>query len=118
MFVTWVVNVDKIIYFVSKRPKTCLRIFIFQMGGWRHRSLIDDAKFETVANQEFEKRERSISHGEIPENDDVIAQNGGHPASALPEGQVIVSYVIRLKEGLGSASRILRHFEVREYMSE
>ncbi|XP_025098856.1 tryptophan 5-hydroxylase 1-like isoform X2 [Pomacea canaliculata] len=82
-----------------------------EMGGWRHRSLIDDAKFETVANQEFEKRERSISHGEIPENDDVIAQNGGHPASALPEGQVIVSYVIRLKEGLGSASRILRHFE-------
>nr|KAG5687097.1 hypothetical protein BaRGS_010542 [Batillaria attramentaria] len=81
------------------------------MGGWRKRSLIDDAKFETVANQEFEKRERKLSHNEIPENDDVFAQNGNRPASPKTEKQVETSYLIRLKEGLGSISKILRVFE-------
>ena len=82
------------------------------MGGWRHRSLIDDAKFETVANVEFEKRERNLSNTDIPENDDVFAQNGVHPPSPRKEGGVITSYVIKLKEGLGSISRILKLFEV------
>ena len=81
------------------------------MGGWRKRSLIDDAKFETLANMEFEKRERNLSNTDIPEHDDVFTQNGVHP-SATKDGVVITSYVIKLKEGLGSISRILKLFEV------
>ena len=92
--------------FAKDFPPSC-----FQMGGWRKRSLIDDAKFETLANMEFEKRERNLSNTDIPEHDDVFTQNGVHP-SATKDGVVITSYVIKLKEGLGSISRILKLFEV------
>ena len=83
----------------------------FQMGGWRKRSLIDDAKFETLANREFEKREKNLSNTDISEQDDVFTQNGVHP-SATKDDVVITSYVMKLKEGLGSISRILKLFEV------
>ncbi|XP_070191313.1 tryptophan 5-hydroxylase 1-like [Littorina saxatilis] len=95
----------------AKRRLAFQKTYSQEMGGWRKRSLIDDAKFETLANQEFEKRERKISNTEIAENDDVFAQNGGHPASPKPESVVITSYVIKLKEGLGSVARILKLFE-------
>ena len=82
------------------------------MGGWRKRSLIDDAKFETLANQEFEKRERNLSHTDIPENDDVFSENSVQPGSPPAEELYVNSYVVRLKEGLASSARIVRLFEV------
>ncbi|XP_076466525.1 tryptophan 5-hydroxylase 1-like [Babylonia areolata] len=95
----------------AKRRLAFQKTYSQEMGGWRRRSLIDDAKFETVANQEFEKRERNLSHTDIPENDDVFAQNGGCATCPKGEDQVISSFVIKLKEGLGSSSRLLRLLE-------
>ncbi|KAL8592802.1 hypothetical protein ACOMHN_045956 [Nucella lapillus] len=94
-----------------KRRLAFQKTYSQEMGGWRRRSLIDDAKFETVANQEFEKRERNLSHSEIPEIDDVFAQNGSYATSPKAEDQIVSSFIIKLKEGLGSSSRLLRLFE-------
>ncbi|XP_041355019.1 tryptophan 5-hydroxylase 1-like [Gigantopelta aegis] len=80
-------------------------------GNWRHRSLIEDAKFETVTNMEFEKRERHISSGEpISEVEVSHVQNGGEAALAL-DGLKVHSVVITLKDGIGNLARVMRAFE-------
>ena len=93
-----------------------LFIHLFQHGGsWRHRSLIEDAKFETVTNIEFEKQERKSRGGSISEEDEVFTgQQNGEVIShvADKDGRRQCSIMITLKEGMTSLSRIIRTFEV------
>ncbi|KAL3883375.1 hypothetical protein ACJMK2_029647 [Sinanodonta woodiana] len=63
-------------------PDTAKRRLAFQKsysqehgGSWRRKSLIEDAKFETLANIEFEKQERKSRGGSISEEEEVF-QNG------------------------------------------
>lgn len=102
-------------------PQTAQRRLAFQKsyslehgGSWRRRSLIDDAKFETVTNAEFEKQEKRKSNisenGSISE-DDVFMANG----ETLAFNDDVISHkttvMLALKEGLGSLPRILKTFE-------
>ena len=95
------------------------RVFIyFQHGGsWRHRSLIEDAKFETVTNIEFEKQERKSRGGSISEEDEVFTgqQNGEVISHVDKDVKHQCNIMITLKEGMTSLSRIIRMFEVGLY---
>lgn len=88
----------------------------FQHGGsWRRKSLIEDAKFETAANIEFEKQERKSRGGSISEEEEVFLsqQNGdviSSPEKDVTKHQSII--MMSLKDGMTSLSRILRIFEV------
>ncbi|XP_071113625.1 tyrosine 3-monooxygenase-like [Haliotis cracherodii] len=79
-------------------------------GGWRHRSLIDDAKFETATNQEFERRERFLSRGDSISEEEVFVQNGG-AASPPAVGHKIHGVIVTVKEGVGNLTRVLRVIE-------
>ena len=93
----------------------------FQHSGWRRRSLIDDAKFDTVANAEYEKVERVRSstsnegeghdlEQEHDEEEDVFAvPNGNAPASPTSRKQFHLLLSLREMAALG---RIFKLFEV------
>lgn len=87
----------------------------FQHGGsWRRKSLIEDARFETVTNIEFAKRERTISNrGSISEEEEVFTQNGDTPSPVETDPSRLYVILVTLKEGMtASLSRIVRVFEV------
>lgn len=90
--------------------------FFFQHGGsWRRKSLIEDARFETVTNIEFAKRERTISNrGSIgEEEEEVFTQNGDTPPPVETDPSRLYVILVTLKEGMtASLSRIVRVFEV------
>lgn len=89
--------------------------FFFQHGGsWRRKSLIEDARFETVTNIEFAKRERTISNrGSISEEEEVFTQNGDTPSPVETDPSRLYVILVTLKEGMtASLSRIVRVFEV------
>lgn len=89
---------------------------VFQQGGsWRRKSLIDDAKFETAANIEFEKQERKSRGGSISEEEEVfMSQQNGEVISAIDKDALKRQFTIlmSLKDGMTSLSRIIRVFEV------
>lgn len=90
-------------------------VFFFQHGGsWRRKSLIEDARFETVTNIEFAKRERTISNrGSISEEEEVFTQNGETPSPVETDPSRLYVILVTLKEGMtASLSRIVRVFEV------
>ncbi|XP_064608527.1 tyrosine 3-monooxygenase-like [Liolophura sinensis] len=81
-------------------------------SSWRRKSLIEDAKFDTVTNAEFEKREKTLSRGDsITEEDEVFSSNG--EAHSVPDKEAAqkICLVLVLRDGLGSLSRILKTFE-------
>ncbi|KAJ8314759.1 hypothetical protein KUTeg_006909, partial [Tegillarca granosa] len=82
-------------------------------GSWRRRSLIEDAKFETVTNIEFEKRERTLSgnRGSISEEEEVFVQNGDVSSPVEIGPRIKFSIMLTLKEGIASLSRVIRVFE-------
>ena len=98
----------------------------FQHSGWRRRSLIDDAKFDTVANAEYEKVERVRSstsnegeghdlEQEHDEEEDVFAvPNGNAPASPTSRKQFHLLLSLREMAALG---RLFKLFEVFKYNS-
>ena len=97
---------------------------VWQHGGsWRRRSLIDDAKFDTVANAEFERQEHE-RHG--PDNKEAVEEDlGGHddvftiangnvhetPPEEPPHRKCTIIFCTRETGGL---SRIFKMFEVSE----
>ena len=88
---------------------------LFQHGGsWRRKSLIEDARFETVTNIEFAKRERTLSgRGSISEEEEVFIQNGDTTSPVETEPPRVYVILVTLKEGMAtSLSRIIRVFEV------
>ena len=77
--------------------------------------MIEDAKFETVTNIEFEKQERKSRGGSISEEDEVfLGQQNGEVISPIEKDVTKrqCSIMITLKEGMSSLSRIIRLFEV------
>ncbi|KAL5011138.1 hypothetical protein ScPMuIL_013443 [Solemya velum] len=104
---------------MSTDPDTASRRLAFQKsyshehgGSWRRRSLIEDAKFETVTNYEFEKRERHSSKGgSISEEEDVFTQNGSESSPVDKELTRKYSVVITLRDSMHSLSKIIRIFE-------
>ncbi|XP_033740980.1 tyrosine 3-monooxygenase-like isoform X2 [Pecten maximus] len=88
-------------------------------GSWRRRSLIEDAKFETVTNIEFQKREKHLSvkeksgntTGSISEEEEVFIQNGDGTSPVETGNLVNVTVIITLKDGISSLAKILRVFE-------
>jgi len=88
----------------------------FQHGGsWRRKSLIEDAKFETVANIEFEKQERKSRGGSISEEEEVFTtQQNGDVISPVEKDALKRQFTIMvsLKDGISSLSRVIRTFEV------
>ena len=74
--------------------------------------MIEDAKFETVTNIEFEKQERKSKGGSISEEDEVFQQNGEVISHLDKDVRRQCSIMITLKEGMTSLSRIIRLFEV------
>lgn len=89
---------------------------IFQHGGsWRRKSLIEDAKFETAANIEFEKQERKSRGGSISEEEEVfLSQQNGEVIAPIDKDALKRQFTIMmsLKDGMTSLSRIIRVFEV------
>ncbi|XP_021366851.1 tyrosine 3-monooxygenase-like isoform X1 [Mizuhopecten yessoensis] len=88
-------------------------------GSWRRRSLIEDAKFESVTNKEFNKREKHLSvkeksvntTGSISEEEEVFVQNGDGPSPVETGNLVNITIVITLNDGISSLAKILRVFE-------
>jgi len=80
--------------------------------------LIEDAKFETVTNLEFEKRERTLSsrNSISEEEEEVFAHNGELISPVETEPPHLILLIITIKEGISSLSRILRIFEVRKFV--
>ena len=94
-----------------------LLFFHFQHGtSWRRRSLIEDAKFDTVTNAEFERTERPVSISEA--DDDVFTSpvtNGDvnhviYDAEKAGE-QRRCTLMLSLQDA-SSMSKIFRTFEV------
>lgn len=84
-------------------------------GSWRRKSLIEDAKFETAANIEFEKQERKSRGGSISEEEEVFAsqQNGAVISPTEKDAQKRqFTIMISIKDGISSLSRLIRTFEV------
>ncbi|CAH1800151.1 unnamed protein product [Owenia fusiformis] len=88
-------------------------------GSWKHRSLIEDAKFERLTNAEYEKvekekeRERRAS---LSEDEEIIEElqfrNGVEDDEDLKTRELQkCTLLLTLRDGLGSLSRILRIFE-------
>ena len=80
------------------------------MGGWRKRSLIDDAKFETLANKEFAKREQGVKQSEISDKDS-IEQSTSPLAKQTSGPETSKTFLIKLKD-LGRVSDIVKVIEV------
>lgn len=83
-------------------------------GSWRRKSLIEDAKFETAANLEFEKQERKSRGGSISEEEEVfLTQKNGEVYSPVEKDALKRHFtiMISLKDGMTSLSRIFRIFE-------
>lgn len=104
----------------TQDPATVKRRLAFQKsysqehgGSWRRKSLIEDARFETVTNIEFAKRERTISNrGSISEEEEVFTQNGDTPSPVETDPSRLYVILVTLKEGMtASLSRIVRVFE-------
>ncbi|KAL4233456.1 hypothetical protein ACF0H5_008137 [Mactra antiquata] len=92
-----------------------------QGGSWRRKSLIEDAKFETAANIEFEKQERKSRGGSISEEEEVfLSQQNGDVISPTEKDVVKQQFTIMmaLKDGMLSLSRILRVFEASKITLE
>ncbi|RUS75476.1 hypothetical protein EGW08_016760, partial [Elysia chlorotica] len=80
-----------------------------QHGGWRRKTLIGDAKFETVANKEFQKQERRLSKA-----DSFCAEEGFAPGllpDAFPDDYLAFNVLVTLREGLISLAKVIRVFE-------
>ncbi|XP_060569206.1 tyrosine 3-monooxygenase-like [Ruditapes philippinarum] len=83
-------------------------------GSWRRKSLIEDAKFETAANIEFEKQERKSRGGSISEEEEVfLSQQNGEVKSPIDKdvSKRQFTIMLSLKDGMMSLSRIIRVFE-------
>uniref|UniRef100_A0A2C9JWB2 Biopterin-dependent aromatic amino acid hydroxylase family profile domain-containing protein n=1 Tax=Biomphalaria glabrata TaxID=6526 RepID=A0A2C9JWB2_BIOGL len=93
----------------AKRRLAFQKAFSQEHGGWRKKSLIADAKFETAANKEFKKQERRLS-----KTDSLGDQEGFAPAmspDALPEDFAAFNLLVTLKEGAISLTKVIRCFE-------
>ncbi|KAH3746584.1 tyrosine 3-monooxygenase-like [Dreissena polymorpha] len=99
----------------AKRRLAFQKSFSQEHGGaWRRKSLIEDAKFETAANIEFERQERKSRTGSISEEEEVFltAQNGDVIAPMDKDAiKRQFTVMIALKDGMGSLSRVVRAFE-------
>jgi hypothetical protein len=84
---------------------------------WKRRSLIDDAKFETVTNLEFEKQERlsSATSPSISEKDIFTASNGDVFSGAPDEGVHKCSIMFALKYSMITLGKVFATFEVSLY---
>nr|XP_022288026.1 tyrosine 3-monooxygenase-like [Crassostrea virginica] len=111
----------------TQDPATVKRRLAFQKsysqehgGSWRRKSLIEDARFETVTNIEFAKRERTLSgRGSISEEEEVFIQNGDTTSPVETEPPRVYVILVTLKEGMAtSLSRIIRVFETTKVFLE
>ncbi|KAH9525216.1 hypothetical protein Btru_000671 [Bulinus truncatus] len=93
----------------AKRRLAFQKAFSQEHGGWRKKSLIADAKFETAANKEYKKQERRLS-----KTDSLGDEEGFAPAlspDALPEDYAAFNLIVTLKEGAISLTKVIRCFE-------
>lgn len=107
---------------ISTDAETAKRRIAFQKsfsqehgGTWRRKSLIEDAKFETAANIEFEKHERKSHGGSISEEEEEVflSTELGDVISTIDKDSVRRQFtiVVSLKDGMSNLSRIIRVFE-------
>nr|BAM35935.1 tyrosine hydroxylase [Lymnaea stagnalis] len=93
----------------AKRRLAFQKAFSQEHGGWRKKSLIADAKFETAANKEFKKQERRLS-----KTDSVSDEEGFAPGllpDAFPEDYAAFNLLVTLREGAISLAKVIRCFE-------
>ena len=90
-------------------------MLLLQHGtSWRRRSLIEDAKFDTVTNAEFEKQELT-SQTEKPTilDEDEVLENGGVPEETAAQSFKF-SIVVSLRD-MKDFSRVFKALEVKYY---
>lgn len=88
-------------------------LFYLQHGqSWHRRSLIEDAKFDTVTNIEFERQELSqVQGGDVlVETEDDQAANGEVKSKSSPVKKCSIVFALREMNAL---SRVFKTFEVR-----
>ncbi|XP_013382489.1 phenylalanine-4-hydroxylase [Lingula anatina] len=104
---------------ISVDPETAKRRLAFQKsysiehgGSWRRKSLIDDAKFETITNAEFEKQEQKLTlNGSISEDDVFIPNGDAHNILHDDLAPRSSSVMLSLKEEMTALPKILKTFE-------
>ncbi|XP_035824597.1 uncharacterized protein LOC101845659 [Aplysia californica] len=95
----------------AKRRLAFQKAFSQEHGGWRKKSLIADAKFETAANKEFQRHERRVS---VTKSDSIGDQEGFDPGllpDAFPDDYVAFNVLLSLREGAVSLAKVIRLFE-------
>ncbi|GAB1599430.1 tryptophan 5-hydroxylase 1-like [Argonauta hians] len=95
----------------TKRRLAFQKCYSLEHGGsWRRKSLIEDARFETVANAEFERaEERRLAHGEcISEESEPV---NGERKSRMELETSVFSVLISLKEQITSLADIMKIFD-------
>ncbi|XP_059153381.1 tyrosine 3-monooxygenase-like [Physella acuta] len=93
----------------AKRRFAFQKAFSQEHGGWRKKSLIADAKFETAANKEFKKQERRLS-----KTDSIGDEEGFAPGllpDAFPDDFAAFNLLVTLREGTVSLAKVIRCFE-------
>lgn len=93
----------------AKKRLAFQKTFSQEHGGWRRKTLIGDAKFETISNKEFEKQERRLSKA-----DSFCAEEGFAPGllpDAFPDDYLAFNVLVTLREGLVSLAKVIRVFE-------
>ncbi|KAK6170757.1 hypothetical protein SNE40_019070 [Patella caerulea] len=94
-----------------KRRLAFQKSYSQEHGGWRRKSLIDDAKFETLSNLEFEKREKIHSKGDsISEEEDVFV-NGDAIVTSDKSNKLTFGIILSLKDGSTNIGPIISLFE-------
>ncbi|CAG5121627.1 unnamed protein product, partial [Candidula unifasciata] len=93
----------------AKRRLAFQKTFSQEHGGWRKKSLIADAKFETAANKEFKKQERRLSKADS--FGDVEGFAPGLLPDDFPDEFSAFNLLVTLKEGTISLAKVIRLFE-------
>ncbi|KAK2169543.1 hypothetical protein LSH36_9g15065 [Paralvinella palmiformis] len=81
-------------------------------GTWRRRSLIEDAKFDTLANNEIEREHKGSVDGvypEVPKEDDEVFKTANGDVHIVPETKRC-SVVLSVRDTAGM-SRLFKNFE-------
>lgn len=105
---------------IDTDPDTAKRRLAFQKcyslehgGSWRRKSLIEDAKFETVTNAEFGRVEgRRLSQGELCISEEVEAANGDvkSPTEGLDATRNF-TLIIALQDQMSSLADVIKVFD-------
>ena len=100
---------------VTVHIRNAMLTFVFAQhgGSWHRPSLIDDAKFDTITNAEFERQERnSIDRGGEPVEEEPVTNGSDAVSSEGGEGQAY-SVLLAITDKDVALSRVFKVVEVR-----